>query len=391
MRILIFLPCFTYGGAEKQAAALATHLVSKGHHVEAWAFPSPSRQAPLRSDLEKYGIICHEVSEWPRLTWNDLAPGLRFGLNLGARWAWKHRLSRFADLFPSRHFDVAIPFTFWPSLSVALLRERLGVSAAIWNHRGGYDEAGMLYSPFLIDQVTCADLQFVANSKNGIQFLKDKFAPEPDRLHLIPNAFLPPTDSNLRSGRSEGHSNRPLQLVQIANHYPEKDFITLLNAFEQLHASNTYCHLHLAGAFRTSEERHAFTCHINLLNSRNYITHHGPLKPYEVNALLDTCDIALLSSRSEGCPNSIMEYMSRELPVIATDIPGIRDLLGEKGPNYLFPVGNAEVLKSLIQSLANSASLRAKLGRQNRTRLLSEFDAGRVFALWDRARVSALA
>lgn len=44
--------------------------------------------------------------------------------------------------------------------------------------------------------------------------------------------------------------------------------------------------------------------------------------------------------RSEGCPNSVIEYMQFGLPVVGTNIPGIRDLVGDVGVRYLFPVGD---------------------------------------------------
>jgi glycosyltransferase involved in cell wall biosynthesis len=64
----------------------------------------------------------------------------------------------------------------------------------------------------------------------------------------------------------------------------------------------------------------------------------------------------VLSSRSEGCSNALCEALALRMPVLATDIPGNRGLLGDDFPGY-FPVGDASALAEklspeLLQNLA---------------------------------------
>ena len=83
-------------------------------------------------------------------------------------------------------------------------------------------------------------------------------------------------------------------------------------------------------------------------------------------------------------PNSVMEYMHHELPVVATDISGVRDVVGNDNVPWLFPVGDATTLQRLITRLAEDRSLREELGHRNRQRVMSEFNLSRIMPQWTR-------
>jgi glycosyltransferase involved in cell wall biosynthesis len=110
--------------------------------------------------------------------------------------------------------------------------------------------------------------------------------------------------------------------------------------------------------------------------------HHGSIGRQEVFQLLLHSDIGLLSSKSEGQPNSVMEYMYIGLPVVATNIPGIREVVGEENEQWLFEVGDAEGLAGLITRLKENPVLRAELGLRNRRRIIEQFGPERVLPRW---------
>ncbi|HEX7316355.1 MAG TPA: glycosyltransferase family 4 protein [Pyrinomonadaceae bacterium] len=78
-------------------------------------------------------------------------------------------------------------------------------------------------------------------------------------------------------------------------------------------------------------------------------------------------DVLVLPSHTEGTPNSIIEAMSQSIPVIATDVGGIPDMLGG-GAGLLVPVGDARALADAMLRLACDPRLRASLGRAGRAR-----------------------
>jgi len=88
--------------------------------------------------------------------------------------------------------------------------------------------------------------------------------------------------------------------------------------------------------------------------------------------LLPAFDIYASASSKEGLPLAVLEAMALGLPVVATDIAGHRELLGEGNPGLVTPT--AEALAQGLQALAGGADRRRALGEENRARA-RRFDA----------------
>jgi glycosyltransferase involved in cell wall biosynthesis len=85
----------------------------------------------------------------------------------------------------------------------------------------------------------------------------------------------------------------------------------------------------------------------------------------DVHALLDSADIAVLPSYSEGMPNSVMEAMAHGLPVVATDVGGNRSLLGS-GAGILVPPGDDLALAQALRGLLDNPHARREMGDTGR-------------------------
>jgi glycosyltransferase involved in cell wall biosynthesis len=86
-----------------------------------------------------------------------------------------------------------------------------------------------------------------------------------------------------------------------------------------------------------------------------------------VAELLSISDICVLSSKAEGFSNSILEYMAAGKPVVATDVGGAREVIGEGTTGYLVKSGDdAEMADKIIHLLTNPviADSMGQLGRQ---------------------------
>jgi glycosyltransferase involved in cell wall biosynthesis len=138
----------------------------------------------------------------------------------------------------------------------------------------------------------------------------------------------------------------------------------------------------MCGAFLSEADREAFSALSRALGVQDRVVDHGSSSRSELARLLSQADIGLLSSRSEGQPNSVMEYMGFGLPVVGTRIPGIRELLGPDGEEWLFDVGDAEGFAGAVRHLAEDAALRAKIGRSNRRRITEVYAPERVLPRW---------
>lgn len=82
---------------------------------------------------------------------------------------------------------------------------------------------------------------------------------------------------------------------------------------------------------------------------------------------LKICKIGLMLSDREGMPNVILEYMAAGLPVIATDLPGVDEMVQEGENGITVPVGDINKLSEALRRLLQSRQLSKKMG-----------DAGRI-------------
>jgi glycosyltransferase involved in cell wall biosynthesis len=97
-----------------------------------------------------------------------------------------------------------------------------------------------------------------------------------------------------------------------------------------------------------------------------------------VDDLLAAADLFVLPSLQEGLSVSLLEAMAAGLPVVATDIPGNRDLVTDGDHGLLVPVRDSEALSVAILRLLDDPPLGARLGRAARERVEEEFSVKKV-------------
>jgi glycosyltransferase involved in cell wall biosynthesis len=84
--------------------------------------------------------------------------------------------------------------------------------------------------------------------------------------------------------------------------------------------------------------------------------------------------IALLpSSYGEGVPKALLEAASCARPIIASDMPGCRDVVVPGETGLLVPVHDVEALAAAIARLADDPALRRQMGEKGRERAIGEF------------------
>jgi glycosyltransferase involved in cell wall biosynthesis len=98
--------------------------------------------------------------------------------------------------------------------------------------------------------------------------------------------------------------------------------------------------------------------------------------------------IAVLASRREGLPKSLLEAAACGRPIVATDVPGCREIARPGVNALLVPPDDAQALADAIARLANDKDLRRKFGEAGRRLVESEYSAERIgtdiVALYDR-------
>lgn len=95
----------------------------------------------------------------------------------------------------------------------------------------------------------------------------------------------------------------------------------------------------------------------------------------DVASLLFASHVGVLSSKAEGFANAILEYMAAGLPVVATDVGGVREAIIEGETGYIVPRGDdAQMAERLIQVLSHDDAARA-MGEHGRLIVAEKFSA----------------
>jgi glycosyltransferase involved in cell wall biosynthesis len=93
----------------------------------------------------------------------------------------------------------------------------------------------------------------------------------------------------------------------------------------------------------------------------------------DVPALLAQSHVFVLASNYEGFPISTLEGMRAGLPVVASDVGGVKEAIVEGESGFLFPKGDAEALRQKLRPLIQDPALRQRMGQAARLRYEERF------------------
>lgn len=92
-----------------------------------------------------------------------------------------------------------------------------------------------------------------------------------------------------------------------------------------------------------------------------------------VPSILAASEVLLLPSRWEGMPNGVLEAMATGLPVVAMEVEGVNELLGDAGREQVVPQGDNRSMLERVVALMRDPSETRRLGNQNRARAVEKF------------------
>lgn len=181
----------------------------------------------------------------------------------------------------------------------------------------------------------------------------------PDRTVLIRNAV----DVSREPAAVPGGS--VVEIVSVGRLALPKDFETLLRAVAMLPPGSVRLTLLGDGPLRPSFERLAVE--LDLAN----VVFAGEVD--DVRARVDSADVFVLSSLSEGMPMSVLEAMAAGRPVVASSVGGVPEAVVDGVTGLLVPPGRPDDLAVALERLVADDDLRRRLGDAGRARAVERF------------------
>lgn len=159
----------------------------------------------------------------------------------------------------------------------------------------------------------------------------------------------------------------------IANFWPIKEPWLLVDAARLLAEMGPRIQFALAGRGELLPELQAMASAAGL---QDRVMFPGGLYD-DVPDFLRGIHVAVLTSRSEGLPNAVMEYMAAGRAIVATAVGGTTDLIVHETHGLLVPPGDARALAEAIRRLILDPDLAVQLGRAARDRVRQHFSRAR--------------
>lgn len=348
---------FHPGGTERQMTELIRRLDPDRFHVHAACF---DREGAW---LQRVTEQAAEVVEFPIRGFarpTTAAQVLAF-----ARWCRRKRIAvvQTCDFY-------ANVFAL-PGAALARVPVRIGSrrelnpdksAAQIWLQRQAY---------------RCAT-KVVANSQAARCILEEEGL-APESIAVIPNGVDLPSFA-------ERDGFRPVRtIVTVANLRPEKSHETLLASAAEVVREHPELRFRIVGdgSRRGELERRAHAwgleAHVEFLGHRE-----------DVPALLREADAFVLPSRSEAFPNSVVEAMAAGLPVVASAVGGLLELIDDGRTGLLVPPGDPEKLTGALRRLIQQPEQAAAMGRAARDDVRRRYAFERMVAAFEELYVSSL-
>ena len=356
MKILHIITSLRTGGAERLVAELAQRHQANGDEVEVLLFDGT--RTPLVEELEKNGIPVHALGKGFAAMSNPLLlPAL-------ARFLRKHPF----DFVHTHNTSCQILTAMVPALTRVTTEHGTMNRRRNWRWFKPIDRwmYGRYKKIVCVGEETRKTLSAWLNRPE----LDKKMTVIPNGIDLQRITSAKPVE-NL--AKQEG-----FKILMVSAFRPEKDQQTLIRAIQQFPEEYQ---LFLAGGAETPENQRILDDCKTLAKGPR--VHFLGVRP-DVPNLLAAADAVVLSSKHEGMSLSVLEGMASGKPMIASDVEGMRDLVG--GAGLLFPQGDAEALAALIREVCENPEKAREIGRMCRDRAM-QYDiaetAKRYHALYE--------
>jgi glycosyltransferase involved in cell wall biosynthesis len=219
------------------------------------------------------------------------------------------------------------------------------------------------------------------NSQEVADSLRKRGLLSMDKVRVIPNgvdiaALTAPAGERSRTRTAMGLSPTEFLWLAVGRLTPQKDYSTLLQAF--VGVADPSARLWIAGrgpqlaGLQQQADGLGISPVVKFLGVR-----------YDVAALLAAADGFVLPSAWEGMPNVVMEALAAGVPVVATRVGGVAELVEADRSGFLVPARDPEALAAAMRKLmALPAGERRKMGARGRDHIAAHYSLEAMAERW---------
>ena len=277
---------------------------------------------------------------------------------------------------PIVHLHTCSGFSFFRSAVDMLAAQRLGARVLLHIHGAAFDrffaEAGFLKRRLISASLSRAD-GVIALSKQWRRKLQD-MAPC-GRICVVENAVaIPP----LRQPRQREQMDSVCHFLLLARMDAWKGIDDLLTACARLRDRGVAFALTLAGPPGTAGNAEQMERKIADRNLGSAVTYVGPALGREKLRLFESANVYVQPSHHEGMPISLLEALAHGLPVIATTVGAIPEIITQDQEGMLVPPHRPDLLAAAMSDLAGNPDRRARMSVATRCTAERRFSLDRL-------------
>lgn len=286
----------------------------------------------------------------------------------GTNFISEFKLIRYySKLFDEINPDIILGFTIKPNIygAIAAKKRNIPFVANITGLGSAVENPGMLQRITIsLYKFAFTDIQtvFFQNKENRQFFIDNNIAVDKHKM-------LPGSGVNLEQFHPlEYPSSETTEFVFISRIMKEKGIDQYLEAAEYITDKYPNTKFHICG-FCEEEYEDILEDHQN----RGIITYHGMIR--DVRKVFKYMDCIVHPSYHEGMSNVLLEAASSGRPIIASNIPGCKEIFDDGKTGFSFPKKNTkELIKTIERFIHLNNEERKQMGLDGRKKMEQEFD-----------------
>jgi L-malate glycosyltransferase len=363
------------GGSERQALQIVGGLaVTRRYHLSVACL---DRSGALEGELEALG----------------LGDGGAYPLSSFYNASAVRQLARFSRMLRRTGIDIVQTHDFYSNVfgQIGAALARVSVRIAAKREIDGVRTPAQRQAEMLVYRLAHA---VVANSEAVRAYLTREGIPE-HKIVVIRNGLdltrVSPTSDVARPDLRASFGlppDAPVVVIVANMRLPVKDHPTFLRAARRVRERVPAAVFAIAGEGELAEKVRRLAGELGVGQATFFL---GRCR--DVAGLIAAADVCVLSSRSEGFSNAILEYMGGAKPVVATDVGGNREAVIEGETGFLVPAGDDEAMAQRIVTLLSNPDMAQAMGTKGRqvveARFSCEAQLAAVEALYDRLLIRA--